>query len=70
MTGIEHYREAEKLLADSIRVARDGATGFAAELTARAQVHATLAVAAATIDAATGPAALSRWHSKPKPADG
>ena len=42
MTGPEHYREAERLLKDP------GSAG----VIGAAQVHATLALAAATIDAA------------------
>lgn len=54
MTGPEHYREAERLIADVTD--EDGTTpaaemyraGWAAETIAIAQVHATLALAAAT----------------------
>lgn len=42
MTGPEHYRKAERLLRDEYRTA---------ESIAEAQVHATLALAAATIAA-------------------
>ncbi|MFE9391629.1 hypothetical protein [Streptomyces sp. NPDC006784] len=59
MTGPEHYREAEQLLSDASYqrdrnghpVRKDGTTfqpGEHAALIARAQVHATLALAAAT----------------------
>jgi hypothetical protein len=57
MTGPEHYREAEKLIgqAENFRIEangdwRDDATSHqvADALVARAQVHATLALAAAT----------------------
>nr|WSX48854.1 hypothetical protein OG409_07785 [Streptomyces sp. NBC_00974] len=41
MTGPEHYREAERLLRDEYRTDRN---------VAEAQVHATLALAAATAD--------------------
>lgn len=52
MTGAEHYREAERLLeAANDRSEYDEAAG----ITAQAQVHATLALAAATIDAAAHP---------------
>lgn len=62
MTGPEHYRKAEILLAGSVqRVTPWGDTGWVAptpEQVARAQVHATLALAAATARAAT-----QIWHS-------
>jgi hypothetical protein len=47
MTGPEHYREAERLIEKAVHLspAVDGADP---ELTALAQVHATLALAAAT----------------------
>lgn len=45
MTGPEHYREAERLLA---RAADSTTYDEAAGITAQAQVHATLALAAAT----------------------
>lgn len=45
MTGPEHYREAENFLTRGERAADGGATFFAA-----AQVHATLALAAATAE--------------------
>jgi hypothetical protein len=49
-SGPEHYREAEK---DIDRANQESiADGFAAFIIARAQVHATLALAAATVDAA------------------
>ena len=57
MTGPEHYREAEKLL-DHLDVIPDphGDASHAVDLiTAEAQVHATLALAAATAD---GPAVM------------
>ena len=47
MTGLEHYRAAEKLLAD----AADRVGDWPPDLLAAAQVHATLALVAATIDA-------------------
>ena len=50
MTGPEHYKEAEKLL----RASEDVELGGHAEwLVATAQVHATLAAAAATIASKT-----------------
>ena len=53
MTGPEHYREAEVLLA-AAQNAPEGArpSGRYEDLVAEAQAHATLALAAATIDAA------------------
>jgi|GraSoiStandDraft_4_1057263.scaffolds.fasta_scaffold861659_2 hypothetical protein len=50
MTGPEHYREAERLLAEEVFIDRSGAQVHRtyAETVAAAQVHATLAVAAAT----------------------
>ena len=62
MTGPEHYREAERLLSEASftggvteqPVTRDGlprTPGAHAALIARAQVHATLALAAATAEA-------------------
>lgn len=47
MNGPEHYREAERLLTR----AADAETAVALYLLSRAQVHATLALAAATVDA-------------------
>ncbi|MCR8897265.1 hypothetical protein NWF34_09925 [Gordonia sp. GONU] len=47
MTGAEHYREAEDMLA-FIERDRDLTTNQHSEIAARAQVHATLALAAAT----------------------
>ena len=53
MTGPEHYAEAERLLADAvvdITVGQsDGNHREHDEQVARAQVHATLALAAATV---------------------
>ncbi|WP_445520521.1 hypothetical protein [Streptomyces sp. NEAU-174] len=46
MTGPEHYREAERLLAEADNIAEQG--GDMGEMIAAAQVHATLAQAAAT----------------------
>lgn len=46
MTGPEHYRKAEALLADAERYSRAGAG--VGEMVSVAQVHATLALAAAT----------------------
>jgi len=56
VTGPEHYREAERLLdASALRgsgSAEGGPNPVTTRLIAAAQVHATLALAAATIDAA------------------
>jgi hypothetical protein len=46
MTGPEHYRAAEMLLAAADQIAEQG--GDMGEMLAAAQVHATLALAAAT----------------------
>lgn len=51
MTGPEHYHEAETLLEESGDPADHGVSALHAHI-ARAQVHATLALAAATVDAA------------------
>lgn len=67
MTGPEHYREAERLVGDahhwSYGDGNDPAVGAA--LAAEAQVHATLALAAATAltdpEAETGPEWAVRW---------
>ncbi|NEA40918.1 hypothetical protein [Streptomyces sp. SID11385] len=48
MTGPEHYREAERLLADARHEGPDGVAYIRPENIAAAQVHATLAQAAAT----------------------
>lgn len=57
MTGPEHYREAEKILAACKDADADAATADVAILLRFADVHATLAVAAALagLDAAEGP---------------
>lgn len=62
-SGPEHYKQAEELLAyanevSQVQSARSG-YGFA-ELVAEAQVHATLALAAATVDA-TGVTTAIKW---------
>jgi hypothetical protein len=44
MTGAEHYDKAEQLLGDAVLFPEDDAV-----LAATAQVHATLALAAATV---------------------
>ncbi|MET7933432.1 hypothetical protein [Streptomyces sp. NPDC005322] len=50
MTGPEHYREAERLLAEACTIPRPHDEGHceADRTIAEAQVHATLALAAAT----------------------
>lgn len=50
MTGPEHYREAERLVALAHDMADQKHQERADFIIARAQVHATLALAAATID--------------------
>ena len=52
MTGPEHYLEAERLLADRHNLRSDHMGVVAEEVAAHAQVHATLALAAATALAA------------------
>ena len=49
MTGPEHYREAEHLLRAAAACVADGNDVEADHYEARAQVHATLALAAATV---------------------
>jgi hypothetical protein len=49
MTGLQHYREAERLLAEAMRPdSYDYPAEQSGRLIAAAQVHATLALAAAT----------------------
>jgi hypothetical protein len=74
MSGPEHYREAEKLLGNiRLAIAADGpeAEGGIPEWTAIAQVHATLALAAAT---ALGALHAEGWAdvaaAPPRPAGG
>ena len=51
MTGPEHYREAERLMVnDAGSHARRACASTSASTTVRAQVHATLALIAATVD--------------------
>jgi hypothetical protein len=50
MTGPEHYTAAESLLAEAAHVAEQG--GDMGEMLTAAQVHATLALAAATAQGA------------------
>lgn len=63
MTGAEHYAEAERFLSQS----EDEYIGSQEHIGClrRAQVHATLAAAAATIEAARG----EGWSEVLKPAD-
>jgi hypothetical protein len=84
MTGPEHYREAERLLAESRTVLRPNDEGpcEADRTIAEAQVHATLALTAATAMQAAvdgsepgmGSAEFSEWYQaagvKPKPRGG
>jgi len=66
MTGPEHYRRAENLAAEAIELATEGDEGpptpgeqaTAATWAALAQVHATLALAAAT---ALGSRHADKW---------
>jgi hypothetical protein len=53
VTGPEHYREGEKQLADATAQLEEGMWEEGRLTTALAQVHATLALAAATAMAAT-----------------
>jgi hypothetical protein len=48
MTGPEHYRAAERLLAEAGHQSAEGVIWIRPENLAAAQVHATLALAAAT----------------------
>ncbi len=59
MDGPHHYREAQKYLLQAGQ--SDAGSSGAQALIARAQVHATLAVAAAT--AMSGAAAGSEWQN-------
>jgi hypothetical protein len=52
MTGPEHYLEAERLLADRLNLSGRYEGVVSREVAAHAQVHATLALAAATALAA------------------
>jgi hypothetical protein len=71
MTGPEHYREAERLLAAG-EYDESGDEALHARDVAAAQVHATLALAAATaLDPLAVTAELSAWGdvagTKPEP---
>ena len=60
MTGPEHYREAEGMLAEAARLPTEHTD--LAMILAEAQVHATLAQAAATVElvASRGPGDVGR----------
>jgi hypothetical protein len=63
MTGPEHYREAERLLATAYEdnlTTYEGENPAAARNIAEAQVHATLALAAATALPATRPGSATQ----------
>jgi hypothetical protein len=64
MTGPEHYREAERIEAACKSRSRADDEGFTnwerGDLAALAQVHATLALVAATVDAAAHPPGQSQ----------
>ena len=49
MNGPDHYKAAEQLLGAADQIANQGSDEIAQELRAEAQVHATLALAAATV---------------------
>ncbi|WP_311208760.1 MULTISPECIES: hypothetical protein [unclassified Aeromicrobium] len=57
MSGPDHFREAERLLGEASVETWESAS-VASVLAARAQVHATLALAAVTLDTHTSPTAL------------
>jgi hypothetical protein len=59
MTGPEHYWEAERLTADARETSDDGVR---AAYVAEAQVHATLALAAATAASVDEFHARSEWR--------
>ena len=62
MTGPEHYQAAERLVAEARRPATDRTYQLA--LSAEAQVHATLALAAATAlnPQYGGPRSYTEWY--------
>jgi hypothetical protein len=82
MTGPEHYREAERLLTEAATEGAEGTYFVRPESLAAAQVHATLALTAATAMQAAvdgsepgmGSAEFSEWYQaagvKPKPRGG
>lgn len=65
MNGPQHYKEAERLLPIAHDLADQDEQVRADFIVARAQVHATLAAAAATIDALppSEPAVNNVWKS-------
>lgn len=69
MNGPQHYREAERLLAqvaDVVSLNYSTQTGETkADVLAAAQAHATLALAAATVDAQRG--GMDTWDNCPHP---
>jgi hypothetical protein len=64
MTGPEHFREAERILTQVISGDYDAARYLDTTMVAMAQMHATLAMAAA---AAVGTAEPMRWPPGPSP---
>lgn len=55
MTGPDHYREAERCVSYATNADREADPNDVAMMLRFAQVHATLALTAATIDAAAHP---------------
>ena len=75
MTGPEHYREAERLIKDAERIQHNHGPGCGSdEVIALAQVHATLALAAATAmqpsNYSTGRRELVEWQDACWPPSG
>lgn len=69
MNGPEHYREAERLLALALKHEENGLVPRSVDVChAQAQVHATLALAAATIEAADHDPDGWRLIGRPVPA--
>jgi hypothetical protein len=65
VTGPEHYREAERLLADAASGSDSGPSYYlddALPTLAAAQAHATLAAAAATADALVPSSLYQPWQ--------
>jgi hypothetical protein len=62
MTGPEHYAEAERLLTEAAGLQVDYEDASTLPLLTRAQVHATLALAAATALNPTGEDFISEKH--------
>lgn len=63
MTGPDHYRAAEELLDSLYGRGRDEMTVESASIAAEAQVHATLALAAATALAAVVPIGRGNYRT-------